>query len=322
MQGEGKTLNFLSLKYFLVVARESNITRAAQKICISQQSLSEHITRLEQEYGVKLFDRSPRLHLTYAGEQMVKLAEQALSLENQISNEMADISEQRRGSLSVGIRPTFSRILLPAVLPAFYNANPSVTLHITISHSEELLSLLMNGQLDLIVTQPRYASNESVISTKLFDDHYCMVIPENLLLKYFNLTGDELHQDTALDFEQFGKIPLLLSREGGETRSVVDAFLTEQGVTKPNILMETRDFEACFITCASGIGITFSFNQYYRHFAKNYAQRYPLYALPITSPARSVSAVVARYKGRYFSNTAKEFIKVTQQATEALMFSL
>lgn len=313
-------MNFLSLKYFLVVARESNITKAAQKICISQQSLSEHIAKLEQEYGVKLFERSPRLHLTYAGEQMVKLAEQALSLEKQITNEMADISEQRRGSLSVGVRPTFSRIMLPIVLPTFYSANPSVTLHFTISHSEELLALLLNGQLDLIVTLPRYATNENVVSTTLFDDYYCMVIPENLLLEYFDLTGEELRQDTKLDFRRFGEIPLLLSREGGETRSVVDSFLRDHGITKPNILMETRDFEACFITCASGIGITFSFNQYYRHFVRRYSQRYPLYALPIAATSRRLSAVIARHKGRYFSNTAKEFIKIAQQTTQALMF--
>ena len=60
-------MNFTSLRYFLEVVAEGSVTKAAQKLYISQQSLSEHIARLESEYGVKLFERTPRLHLTYAG---------------------------------------------------------------------------------------------------------------------------------------------------------------------------------------------------------------------------------------------------------------
>ena len=52
-------MNFLHLKYFLLVAEELNITRAAERLYISQQSLSNHIQRLEQYYGTKLFYRKP-----------------------------------------------------------------------------------------------------------------------------------------------------------------------------------------------------------------------------------------------------------------------
>ena len=148
-----------------------------------------------------------------------------------------------------------------------------------------------------------------------------MVIPENLLLEYFDLSGDELRSGKPVDFRLLGKVPLLLSREGGETRATVNAFLDEYGVTRPNILMETRDFEACYIMSTSGIGVTFSFNRYYRHFVSNYAQRYPLHSLPI-GPRQGLSAVVVRHEGRYFSNTAKEFIRIARQVTETFNVSL
>ena len=61
-------MNFLHLKYFLLVAEELNITRAAERLYISQQSLSNHISNMEKELDVKLFTRSPKLSLTYAGE--------------------------------------------------------------------------------------------------------------------------------------------------------------------------------------------------------------------------------------------------------------
>ena len=59
-------MNFQHLRYFLMVAEELNITRAAERLYISQQSLSNHIGNLERELDVKLFTRSPKLSLTYA----------------------------------------------------------------------------------------------------------------------------------------------------------------------------------------------------------------------------------------------------------------
>ena len=69
-------MNFLHLKYFLLVAEELNITRAAERLYISQQSLSNHISNMEKELDVKLFTRSPKLSLTYAGDLLVETATQ------------------------------------------------------------------------------------------------------------------------------------------------------------------------------------------------------------------------------------------------------
>ena len=60
-------INFLNLEYFLVAAEELNFTRAAKKLFISQQSLSNHISNLEKEFDVVLFNRTSPLTLTYAG---------------------------------------------------------------------------------------------------------------------------------------------------------------------------------------------------------------------------------------------------------------
>ena len=72
-------MSYQSMKYYLTVCHEMNITRAAKKLYLTQQTLSEHISRLEKEYGVKLFTREPQLQLTYAGEQMRILAERVMA---------------------------------------------------------------------------------------------------------------------------------------------------------------------------------------------------------------------------------------------------
>ena len=99
-------MNFQHLKYFLTVAEELNITRAAERLYISQQSLSNHIANLERELDVKLFTRSPKLSLTYAGGLLVDTATEILDLHRQYLSKVGDINKQYVGALRVGISHT------------------------------------------------------------------------------------------------------------------------------------------------------------------------------------------------------------------------
>ena len=65
-------MNFLNLKYFIVTAEEMNFTKAAKRLFISQQSLSNHIAKLEDYFGVQLFDRNTPLTLTDAGKAFLR----------------------------------------------------------------------------------------------------------------------------------------------------------------------------------------------------------------------------------------------------------
>ena len=68
-------MDTLSLYYFSELAKDLHITRTANRLFISQQTLSNHIMRLEEYYGVKLLNRKPSLSLTYAGEYVLSFAE-------------------------------------------------------------------------------------------------------------------------------------------------------------------------------------------------------------------------------------------------------
>lgn len=112
-------MNFLHLKYFLMVAEELNITRAAERLYISQQSLSNHISNMERELDVKLFTRSPKLSLTYAGGLLVETATQILDLYSQYQTKVGDINRHYLGMLRVGISHTCGLALMPDILPNF-----------------------------------------------------------------------------------------------------------------------------------------------------------------------------------------------------------
>ena len=90
-------INFLNLEYFLVAAEELNFTRAAKRLYISQQSLSNHISNLEKEFDVVLFNRTSPLTLTYAGQALKTRARELLDLRDETYKEISDIKDFSTG---------------------------------------------------------------------------------------------------------------------------------------------------------------------------------------------------------------------------------
>ena len=96
-------INFLNLEYFLVAAEELNFTRAAKRLYISQQSLSNHISNLEKEFDVILFNRTSPLTLTYAGQALKTRTRELLDLRDETYKEISDIKDFSTGQLSIGV---------------------------------------------------------------------------------------------------------------------------------------------------------------------------------------------------------------------------
>ena len=107
-----------SLKCFAAAAEELNFTRAAKRLFISQQALSSHISKLEEYYGVRLFDRGIPMTLTDAGRALQKHAREILSSVDDYAREVQDIKNFRQGELTVGIPVTRGTIMLPPLLSA------------------------------------------------------------------------------------------------------------------------------------------------------------------------------------------------------------
>ena len=97
-------MNFLNLEYFLVATEELNFTKAAKRLYISQQSLSNHISNMEKEFGIILFNRTSPLTLTYAGQVLKERAREMLDLRDETYREIRDIKDFSTGQLSRAMR--------------------------------------------------------------------------------------------------------------------------------------------------------------------------------------------------------------------------
>ena len=143
-------MNFQNLEYFLAVARENNITKAAEQLGITQQALSNQISRMEDELGCRLFNRKHGFQLTAAGKEMLKSSKRILDIYDQTQLVMNDISENKRGELRIGVTHSRGQYILPVLLPDFARMYPNVSLSLT-EGSTRLLEKFENLRIQVLV---------------------------------------------------------------------------------------------------------------------------------------------------------------------------
>ena len=113
-------IDFNKLNYLMAVAKLQSFSKAAKECYVSQPALTRCVKNIEDELGVKLFDRScAPIKLTYAGERYIAGMQQILDMKLKLDQEMSDIAARRRDRLTLGIPTTRSSTWLPRILPAF-----------------------------------------------------------------------------------------------------------------------------------------------------------------------------------------------------------
>lgn len=307
-------MNFLHLKYFLMVAEELNITRAAERLYISQQSLSNHISNIERELNVKLFTRSPKLSLTYAGDQLVQTATQILDLHSQYLSKVGDINRHYLGVLRVGISHTCGLALLPQVLPSFREEFPMVDFSLFEGNSTQLEDELSHGRVDLIICfQP--IMMEGVEAVPLTLQQLVMVVPKDFTDQLYGERADSVREQFAQGaaIGEFQQLPFVLIKRGNRTRNIVDQYFSRY-YFKPKLILETENTVTTLAMAQAGVGITICPELFLRAIPAAPAGTRGVDLFPLTDPS-TFSRLVAGYRvDRYLSHFGERFIALAQQA--------
>lgn len=311
-------MNFLHLKYFLLVAEELNITRAAERLYISQQSLSNHISNMERELDVKLFTRSPKLSLTYAGDLLVETATQILDLHSQYLAKVGDINRHYMGVLRLGISHTCGLALLPEVLPKFQAEFPMVEFSLFEGNSTHLEDELSHGRVDLIVCfQPIMMEGVEVVP--LTQEDLILVVPRSFTDQIFGERADEIRRQYAsgADIDAFQHMPFILIKRGNRTRSIVDQYFSRH-FFKPKLILETENTITTLAMAEAGVGITICPELFVKtiHVTAARSSTDKLDFFPLNDPSTISRLVVGYRRDRYLSHFGERFIELTQQALQ------
>ncbi|MCC5790585.1 MAG: LysR family transcriptional regulator [Opitutales bacterium] len=138
------------LKYFVAVAEEENVTRAAARLHVSQPPLSRQIKDLEEELGLTLFERKPQsLALTPDGRLFLSEARAVLERAEQAIKMAASLSGRGRTEINIGYAPSLTIDLLPLALRRFQEAIQGVRVRLHDMSTEEMLAALRSGHLDV-----------------------------------------------------------------------------------------------------------------------------------------------------------------------------
>lgn len=173
-------MNWNQLQYVITIAEEKSITKAAQKLYISQPSLSLSIQALEKETGVPLFERSRgEMKLTYAGSLFYEWAVSTLHSHTQLEWKLGDIASGSRKLIRLGLSPHRSERLLVPVLERFYSMYENCDIQIIEQPTYILRQMLEEDKLDLIldISSPDTINFESELLVK---ESFVLAIPDSL----------------------------------------------------------------------------------------------------------------------------------------------
>jgi LysR family cyn operon transcriptional activator len=145
-----KPLELRHLRYFVALAESLNFTRAAERVHVTQSTLSHQIRQLEEEVGKSLFDRIGRkVVMTEAGEAFLVYASRALREIDTGLGALRDADQQMTGTVRVGATHTFSLGFIPACAAAFMRRHPTVRMVVRELAADAICDQLLAGELDL-----------------------------------------------------------------------------------------------------------------------------------------------------------------------------
>jgi DNA-binding transcriptional LysR family regulator len=251
------------LRYFVAVAREGSLTRAAATIPIAQQSLSAQIRSLERQVGAPLFDRGPRgVELTDVGAALLKDARQLVTQADRAFDRVRRAAVGERQTLNIGFLPSVGNYVVPPVVRAFNTAYPNVVLNTEDLAIAALVDGLRSGRLDAGLTRPpllddlatevvlsepvaavlpaghRLAAAESLELADLADEPWVLTP---------RASWEPWHQKYDRDFATAGFMPQIAQR-GTSVQSLLALVAAGVGVTRlPLSARSLRDTGVAFV---------------------------------------------------------------------------
>ncbi|HLJ35786.1 MAG TPA: LysR family transcriptional regulator, partial [Ktedonobacteraceae bacterium] len=162
-------MEFYQLTYFLAAAQTQNFRKAAELCVVAQSALSRQIAALEDELEVALFTRNKkRVKLTTEGEEFARYARNAMEQLQEGRLLLTELQTGQRGTILIGCIESLATAFLPALFASFHQQYPDIRLKVRVNHTDELITLVEQGEVELgLILDPRLQS-ELLIIKELF----------------------------------------------------------------------------------------------------------------------------------------------------------
>lgn len=233
------------LQYFVAVAEQGSVTRAAQNLSISQSSVTEAIKELEGDLGVELFERHPRgLTITYNGHQFLRHATKILADVSDARNVFTETQNSTGGKLNIGVTSLVAGYVLSDLLARYRRACPGVEVSAIEDNGSYLEHLLIGGELDVAVMVISNLRDRMALQAEILETS-----PYRLWLPI----GHPLVSADIISIADITKEPLIMLTVD-EIEENTGKLLSALGA-RPHVAFRTRSVEAVRSLVATGAGV-------------------------------------------------------------------
>ena len=243
-------MNARQLQYAVLLSQVRNFSQVAEKMKITQPALSKQIRLLEEEVGVRLFDRNTTpVSMTPAGEDFIRQAQELLYKEDQLLRSMERFRSGEAGRITIGISPFRSQYLMPDLLRRFRERYPRVQVVVReVSGSDQLRKDAAEGKFDFAVVN--LPVDDSVLEvTPLEQDTLVLVVPCAMTEKLPQVEGHL----SCISLRQCGALPFVVLGPGQEMRQLFDKLCAAAQIY-PDIAVEVVGLSTAWAMANAGVG--------------------------------------------------------------------
>ena len=288
------------LRSYCAVVKYNSFTKAAEKLYLSQPTVSAHIRQLEEEFQSQLILRTTKsIQLTHRGQELYECAQNMVHLQN---NLLRSWNDEDRKIIHIGASTIPSTYILPELLPAFRKKEPEIQFHVTQGNTQAIVDGLLCGAYDvgLIGADPH---RESLSVTPFFRDQMVLITPVNDEFKAFSPAEE-------IPLREICSRPVLLRENGSGSKKSITAYLEANGIEENALTVAARlnDQESIMNLVAAGLGISIVS----RKAAERAVKEGRLLAFPLPGGGSGRELYIALRTGAFLSQQTRKFISYAE----------
>ena len=298
-------MDLKQIEYIVKIDDEHSITRAAEKLFVTQSALNQQLLRLEKELGAPLFHRSKvDMRPTEIGQVYLDNAREILRIKQRTYNLINDMTDARKGRLSIGFTPGRGSEMFTHVYPSFHKAYPNVVVepHELSVHRQQ--QMIAQGNLDIgfqTLSERQKTDSEYI---KLGEEEIFLLVP-SIHPAVEQLTSEQTFSFPIANLAMFQYEPFVLMYKESTIRAITDEIFRKSGFT-PNVLFETASNNTVLSMIEANLccGVV----------PEYYVRRLPKGISCFAFASHPSWDIVANYrKNGYLSEAAKYFIELVRE---------
>jgi DNA-binding transcriptional LysR family regulator len=292
LRGVWGILELRQLEHFMALCEEMQFTKTAEKLRIGQPTLSYQMKALEDELGVRLFDRlGKKIAITEAGKILLEHCKKIFANLESAKEQIEELQNVKRGKLVIGVLSGDLNHIASTVLLEFHSIYPDV--QIQIFSLDDVVEKVIQNEINLALTLMP-GKDERLTNISLYEEEFFLAVPK-----------DHVWSDrNAIDFKEIQRIPLILNPKGHCFRQSLDAACSAEGIQIQPII-ESTDSKSILNLVKKGIGATIISSTLF-----SLENEGVLKAIKIKNPAIIREVTIVHHKQKYIGTAAKGFIEL------------